>query len=95
MERSEIPHDPHRLGVPSGVSNMISEPMVHSTQTMHLSCIKITTISKQTENELSLEPRLLGVPSGVPKMISVPMVVWHKPCPYLSLTLALSPNKKK
>ena len=41
MERSEIPLDPRHLGVPSGASKMISEPMVRSTQTMHLSCIKI------------------------------------------------------
>jgi hypothetical protein len=32
--------------------------MVRSTQTVHLSCIKIRIISKQTE--LSLKPRHLG-----------------------------------
>jgi hypothetical protein len=54
------------------VSKMISEPMVHLTQIMHLSCVKISTISKRTM--LSLEPRHLGVPSGVSKPISEPMV---------------------
>ena len=70
MERSEIPHDPRDLGVPSGESKMMSEPIVHLTQTVHLSCIKINTISKQTENELPLEPRHLVVPSGASKTIS-------------------------
>jgi hypothetical protein len=72
MKRSELPHDPCHLGVPSSVSKMISKPMVLLTQTVHLSCIKISTISKWTE--LSLEPRHLGVPSVASKMISVLMV---------------------
>ena len=78
MERSEIPHDPSHLGVPSGVSKMIFEPMVHSTQTMQLSCVKISTISKWVE--LSLEPHHLGVPSGASKVISKPMVHFGAKC---------------
>jgi hypothetical protein len=46
--------------------------MVRSMQTMHLSCIRISSVSKQAE--LSLEPRHLGVPSGASKMIYEPMV---------------------
>jgi hypothetical protein len=34
--------------VQSGASKMISEPMVHLTQTVRLSCVKIKTISKWT-----------------------------------------------
>jgi hypothetical protein len=34
------------LGVPSGVSKMISVPMVHLAQTIHLSCTDTNTISK-------------------------------------------------
>jgi hypothetical protein len=71
MERSEIPHDPRHLGVSSGASKTIFEPMVCSTQTVHLSCIKISTVSKLTE--LSLKPHHLGAPSGVSKTISEPM----------------------
>jgi hypothetical protein len=71
-QKKEIPHDWHHLGVPLGASEMISEPMVCSMQTVHLSCIKISTISKWTE--LSLEPRHLRVPSGASKTISRPMV---------------------
>ena len=51
---------------------MISEPMVRSTQTVHLSCVQISTICKWTE--LSLEPRHLIVPLGVSKMVSKLMV---------------------
>jgi hypothetical protein len=40
--------------------------MVHSMQTVHLSCIKISNISKRTE--LSLEARHLRVPWGLSKM---------------------------
>jgi hypothetical protein len=47
MVQNEILHDPHHLGVPLGASKMISEPLVHSAQTMHLSCVKISTISNK------------------------------------------------
>jgi hypothetical protein len=44
IEQKEIPHDSCHLGVPSGASKMISEAVVCSSQTVHLSCIKISTI---------------------------------------------------
>jgi hypothetical protein len=91
MERNEIQHDPRHLGVPTGESKMISKPMICSTKTVHLSCVKISTISKRTE--LSIEPRDLGATSGVSKMISK-WYVWHKPCTYLTRTLTLSPKRK-
>ena len=74
MHRIEIPQDPRHLGVPSGASRMISEPMVRSTQTVHLTYVKVSTITKRTENELPLEPCHLGVPSSASKMIPEPMV---------------------
>jgi hypothetical protein len=49
-DQNEIPQDPCRLGVPLGVSKMISELMVRSVQSMHLSWVKINTISKRTES---------------------------------------------
>ena len=52
MERSEIPHDPRHLGVPPGVSKIISEPMVRSTQTGHLSC----TTSNEAQVEAHFGP---------------------------------------
>jgi hypothetical protein len=54
MDRNEIPQDPRHLIVPSDASKMISEPMVRSVQTMHLSCFKINTISKWTESIIHL-----------------------------------------
>jgi hypothetical protein len=54
MDGNEIPHDPRHLGVLSGASKMISEPMVHSAQTAPLSCIKISAISKQTKSSFHL-----------------------------------------
>jgi hypothetical protein len=58
-DQNKIPHDPRHLGVASGASKIIFEPIVISEQTMHLSCVKISTIPKQTEMSfhLSLEPR--------------------------------------
>jgi hypothetical protein len=47
--RNEVLHDPHNLGVPSGASKMISKPMVCLGQTVHLSCVKISAISKPIE----------------------------------------------
>ena len=45
---NEIPQDPRHLGVASGASKTISEPMVRSAQTVHLSCVKVGIISKWT-----------------------------------------------
>jgi hypothetical protein len=53
---------------------MIFEPMVRSTQTMHLSCVKVSTVSENDQNEHPLEPHHLLVPLGVSKMASKPMV---------------------
>jgi hypothetical protein len=72
MERRDTSHDPHRLGVLSSASKTISEPLVHSTQTAHLSCVKFSTTYKRIE--LSLEPHHLGRASGASKMIPESMV---------------------
>ena len=48
--------------------------MVSSTQTVHLSCVKISTMCENNRNELPLEPCHLVVTSSVSKMISKPMV---------------------
>jgi hypothetical protein len=45
---------PTHLGVPSSASKTISEPMVRSTQTTHISCVKISTISKWTQTSFHL-----------------------------------------
>jgi hypothetical protein len=48
-DQNEIPHESCHLGVPSALSKMISKPMVGSAQTVHLSSVKTSTISKQTK----------------------------------------------
>jgi hypothetical protein len=48
-DQNEILHDPRHLVVPWGAPKMIYEPTGHSAQTMHLSWIKISTISKWIE----------------------------------------------
>ena len=52
---------------------MISEPMVCSVQTVHLSCVKIT-LSLNGLKRASTNPPHLGVPLGASKTISEPMV---------------------
>jgi hypothetical protein len=51
---SELPLDPRHLGVLSGVPKMIFEPIGHSVQTVQLSCIEISTISKESEMSFHL-----------------------------------------
>ena len=70
---NEIPHDPRHLGIPTGASRTIYEPMVCLAQTVHLSYINTNIISKRTEWD-SHDPRHQGVPSGVSKTISEPIV---------------------
>jgi hypothetical protein len=52
--QNEISHDARHLGVASGASKMIFEPMVCLAQTVHLSCLMICNISKQTEMSFHL-----------------------------------------
>jgi hypothetical protein len=54
MDRNVILQAPRHLVVPSGVSKMISKPTARSAQTMLLSWIKISTISKSTETRFHL-----------------------------------------
>jgi hypothetical protein len=49
MNWTEILLEPRHVGVPSGVSEMISEPIVRLAQTLHLSCIDTNSISEWTE----------------------------------------------
>jgi hypothetical protein len=48
MDQNELSLEPPHLGVPSGASKAIFKPMVHLAQTVHQSCLKISTISKRT-----------------------------------------------
>jgi hypothetical protein len=92
-ERSEIPNDPCHLRVQSGASEMISEPLACSTQTMHLSCIKIRTISKWTEMSYHFDLGTEEYHRVRPKWFLSHWYVWGKLCTYLAPKLTLSPNE--
>jgi hypothetical protein len=49
MDQNNFPLDPCHIGVPSVAPKMISEPMAHSAEMLHLFCVEINTISKRTE----------------------------------------------
>jgi hypothetical protein len=54
VDRNELPFEPHHLGVPSDASKIISKPMVHLAETMHLSCTETNTISKQNKTRFCM-----------------------------------------
>jgi hypothetical protein len=54
MDQNEIPHDPGHQGVLSGVSKAILEHVVRSAQIVHLSWVKISTITKRTVTSIHL-----------------------------------------
>jgi hypothetical protein len=54
MDQNEIAHDPSHLVVTSGASKMISEPVISLAQSVCLPCVKVSTISKQTESSFHL-----------------------------------------
>jgi hypothetical protein len=74
MNRSEISHDPHHLGVSKGASKMISKPMVYSTQTVHLYSVKISTIYERIETSFHLSLVTSWYHRVRPKWFSEPMV---------------------
>jgi hypothetical protein len=73
MDWAKLPLEPRYLGVPAGASKTISNPVVHLAQTVQLSSVKISTISKRNETSihLSLVPKSTIGPS---KMIYEPML---------------------
>jgi hypothetical protein len=86
---------PRDLGVSSGACKMISEPMVCSTQTVHLSCVKISTVSKRTE--MSFHVSLITSEYHWVHLKNF-LSLWYvrrKLCTYLAARLALSPNGPK
>jgi hypothetical protein len=86
---------PTHLGVPSGASNMIFELMEHSTQTAHLSCVKITTISKQTQTSFHLTLITKEYRRVRTKRFLSLLYVRRKPCTYIAPTQTQSLNGLK
>jgi hypothetical protein len=92
MDRIEMPHDP---GILSGVSKMIFEHVVCLAQTMHLSYVKISTISKRTKTSIDLTLVTKEDHQVRPKWFLSLWYVLRKPCTYLAPTLTLYPNRPK
>jgi hypothetical protein len=92
MDRTELPLEPHHLGVPSGVSKMISMCMVCSVQTVHLSCTNTNTISKWTNTRFHTTHVTYEFHRVRPKLFMNLWYVQCKLCTYLASRLALSPN---
>jgi hypothetical protein len=69
--------------------------MVYLVQTVDLSCVKITTISKWIEMRLHLSLVTKKYLRVCLKWCLRQWYVWRKPCTYLAVTLTLSPNGPK
>jgi len=95
LSLSWIPYDTRHLGVPLGASKLISEHILCSLETVHLSCIKISTISKQTKSSFHLSPFAYEYHRVHPKWFLSPWRIWHKLCTYFASKLTLSLNRPK
>jgi hypothetical protein len=82
----------HHLGVPSGVSKMIYMPMVHLAQTVHLSCVKTSAVSKQIESSFHLILITSKYHWVRPKWFLSIWYVWCKPFRHLAPILKQSLN---
>jgi hypothetical protein len=94
-DRNEISHDLGHLDFLSGVSKAILEPVVRSAQTVHLSCIKNSTISKWTKTSIHLSLVTLEYHRVRSKRFLWLWNVWRKRCTYLAPILTLSLNGLK
>jgi hypothetical protein len=53
-DSNKLPLEPRHLGVSSGASKTIPEPMVRLAQTVHLYCTDTDTVSKRTETRFHI-----------------------------------------
>jgi hypothetical protein len=74
---------------------MIFEPMVHSTQTVHLSCIEINTISNQNETSLHMTLVTYEYHRVCPKPFPSSWYIRRNPYTCVTPRLKLSPNRSK
>jgi hypothetical protein len=94
-DQNKIWHDPRHLGLASGASKTIPETMVCSVQTVHLSCVKISIISKQTETSFHLRLDTWEYRQVRPKWFLSLWYICHKLCTYLVPTVTPFPNRWK
>jgi hypothetical protein len=91
----KAPPDPHYLGVPSGASKMIYEPMVCLTQTEHNSCTDANTISKQIKMRFHMSHITYEFHRVPPILFPSLRYVQRKPCTNLEPMLTMSLNWQK
>jgi hypothetical protein len=53
-DQNVLPLEPCQLGVPSGASKMILEPMVRLAHTVHVSCTDTNNVSKRPEMRFNM-----------------------------------------
>jgi hypothetical protein len=85
--------EPWHLGVPSGVSKIISVPTVCLAQTMHLSLTDTNTVFKWTKTRFHMTYVTLEFYRVRPKRFLRLWYIQHKPWTYLASRLALSSNR--
>jgi hypothetical protein len=78
-----------------GASNYISKHMVRSMQFVHLSCIKISTISKQSKLSFHSSPFTQEYHRVHPKWFLSLWCIRRKLCTCLAPKLTLSPKRPK
>jgi hypothetical protein len=81
---NRAPPDPRHLGVPSSVSKMICEPMVHLMQTEHLSCTDANTVSKHIETRFYMTHITSEFHRVPPILFPSKRYVRRKPCTNLA-----------
>jgi hypothetical protein len=75
-----------------GASKIISEPMVHLAQTVHLSCTDTNTVYKRTKTRFHMTQVTKELHWVRPKQFLSLWYVRRKACTYLASRLALSRN---
>jgi hypothetical protein len=89
---NRAPPESRHLGVPSGVFKTIYEPMVRLTQTEHLSCTDVITVSKLIKTRFHMTHVTQEFHRGPPILFLSLRDVQRKPCTNLVSRVALSPN---
>jgi hypothetical protein len=94
-DQNEILHDPCHIGDPPAASKTIFKPKVCSTKIVHISCVKISTISKWTESSFHLSLVTKEYHRVRLKWFLCLWYNWRKLRTYLAPILTLSPNGPK
>jgi hypothetical protein len=95
MDSNKLPLEPRHHGVSLGASKTISEPMVHSAQTVHLYCTDSKTVSKRTEMRFHMTHSPRSSIGCVQDDLLSRWYIQLQLRTYLASRLAQSPNRLK